>query len=121
MAPAAVQPLHSAGLDAITEALKELWLHAPKAHDPRSNQLLEFNYGRLECQLGAFLGPRLSQEDLGHLTFSFAKVMTQLAREEPLSSEYLIRSAPTALLFDPRLARDRWPPCGATHSSIPHE
>ena len=36
-APVAVQPLHSAGLDAIAEALEELWLHAPEAHAPRSD------------------------------------------------------------------------------------
>ena len=53
-APTAVQPLHSAGLDVIAEALQ---LHAPEAHAPRSDQLLGFDYGRLERQLGAFLGP----------------------------------------------------------------
>ena len=37
LAPAAIQPLHSTGLDAIAEALKELQLHAPEAHTPRSN------------------------------------------------------------------------------------
>ena len=74
-APIAVQPLYSVGLDAITEALEELRLHAPEAHTPRSDHLLGFDYGRLERQLGAFLGPRPSQEDLGHLTFSFANVM----------------------------------------------
>ena len=73
--PAAVQPLHSTGLDAITEALEELQLHASEAHSLRSNQLLGFNYGRLERQLSAFLEPRPPQEDLGHLTFSFANVM----------------------------------------------
>jgi len=31
-APAAIQPLHSAGLDAIVEALEELQLHALEAH-----------------------------------------------------------------------------------------
>ena len=46
--PAAVQPLHSVGLDVIAEALKELQLHAPKAHAPGSDQLLGFDYGRLE-------------------------------------------------------------------------
>ena len=75
-APAAVQPLHSAGLDAIVEALEELELHAPGAHTPGSDQLLGFDYGRLERQLGAFLGPRPSREDLRYLTFSFANVMT---------------------------------------------
>ena len=30
--PAIVQPLHSAGLDVIDEALEELQLHAPEAH-----------------------------------------------------------------------------------------
>ena len=50
-------------------------MHAPEAHAPRSNQLLNFDYGRLKSQLGAFLGPRLSWEDLHHLTFSFANIM----------------------------------------------
>ena len=58
--PTAAQPLHSVGLDAIADALEELQLHAPEAHAPRSDQLLGFDYGRLECQLGAFLGPRPS-------------------------------------------------------------
>ena len=57
-APAAVQPLHSACLDAIAEALEEL--HASEAHAPRSDQLLGFDYRRLEHQLSAFLGPRPS-------------------------------------------------------------
>ena len=58
--PVAVQPLQSASLDAITEALEELQLHAPEARAPRSDQLLGFDYGRLERQLDAFLGPRPS-------------------------------------------------------------
>ena len=60
MAPVAVRPLHYAGLNTITEALEELQLHAPEAHAPGSNQLLDFDYGGLERQLGAFLGPRPS-------------------------------------------------------------
>ena len=48
-APTTIQPLHSTGLDAIAEALGELQLHAPKAHAPRSDWLLSFDYGRLEC------------------------------------------------------------------------
>ena len=59
-APATVQPLHSVGLDAIAEALEELQLHASEAHAPGSDQLLGFDYGRLECQLDAFLGSRPS-------------------------------------------------------------
>ena len=59
-APATVQPLYSIGLDTIIEALNELQLHAPKAHAPGSNLLLGFDYGRLEHQLGTFLGPLLS-------------------------------------------------------------
>ena len=55
-APVIVQPLHSVGLDAIAKALEELQLHTPKAHAPRSDQLLGLDYGRLERQLGAFLG-----------------------------------------------------------------
>ena len=89
-APAAVQPLYFTGLDAIAEALEELQLHALEARTPGSNQLLSFDYGSLERQLGAFLGPRPSWEDLRHLTFSFTNVMMQLAEEELLSSEYLI-------------------------------
>ena len=46
--PAAVQPLHSAGLDAIGEALEALQLHAQGARAPRGDQLLDFDYGRLE-------------------------------------------------------------------------
>ena len=46
--PATVQPLHSAGLDAIAETLEELQLHAPEARAPGSDRLLSFNYGRLE-------------------------------------------------------------------------
>ena len=75
-APAPVQLLCSTGLDAIVEALKKLQLRAPEAHVPGSDQLLGFDYGRLERQFGAFLGPRPSREDLRHLTFSFANVMT---------------------------------------------
>ena len=77
--PAAVQPLYSAGLDAIAEVLEELQLHAPEARAVGSDQLLSFDYGRIERQLDAFLGPRPSWEDLRCLTFSFANVMTQLA------------------------------------------
>ena len=57
MATAAVRPLHSAGLDTIAEALEELQLHALEAHAPRSDQLLNFDYRRLERMLDAFLGP----------------------------------------------------------------
>ena len=44
----AVQPLHSAGFDVISETLEELQLHAPEAHAPRSDQLLGFDYRRPE-------------------------------------------------------------------------
>ena len=46
--PVVVQPLYSAGLDAIAEAVEELQLHAPEARTPGSDQLLSFDYGRLE-------------------------------------------------------------------------
>jgi len=98
-APVVIQPLHSAGLNAITKALEELQLHAPEARASGSDQLLGFDYGRIELQLGTFLGPRPSREDLCRLTFLFANIMTQLAGGEPLSLEYLIRSAPTGLPF----------------------
>ena len=67
----AVQPLHSAGLDAIAEALEELQLHTLEARAPGSDQLLGFDYGRLERQLSTFLGP-----DRPRRTFSFANIMT---------------------------------------------
>ena len=74
--PATVQPLYSAGLNAIAEALEELQLHALEAHAPESDQLLGFDYGRLQCKIGTFLGPQPSWKDLRRLTFSFANVMT---------------------------------------------
>ena len=58
--PIIVQPLHSAGLNAIAEALEELQLHAPEAHALGSDQPLGFDYGRLGRQLDAFLGPQPS-------------------------------------------------------------
>ena len=48
-APVVIQPLHSAGLDTIVEALEELHLQAPEAHVPGSDRLHGFDYGRLEC------------------------------------------------------------------------
>ena len=47
-APAIVQPLHFTSLDAIAKALEELQLHAPEARIPGTNQLLSFDYWRLE-------------------------------------------------------------------------
>ena len=46
--PTAVQPLHSTGLDAIVEAPEEIQLHALEARAPGSDQLLGFDYERLE-------------------------------------------------------------------------
>jgi hypothetical protein len=88
-APTPVQPLRSAGLDTVVEALEELRLHSSEARIPRSNKLLDFDYERLERQLIVFLGPRLSQEDLWCLSFSFTNVRTQLDGGEPLSPAYL--------------------------------
>jgi hypothetical protein len=56
-APAPVQPLCSADLDTVVEALKELRLHALEVLASRSNQLPDFDYERLECQLDAFWDP----------------------------------------------------------------
>ena len=47
-APTLVQLLHSTGLDATIEAFKKLQLCAREACLPRSDQLLGFDYGRLE-------------------------------------------------------------------------
>ena len=58
--PTAVQTLHSTGLDVIAEAFEDLQLHVPEARAPGGDQLLGFDYGRLEHQLDALLGPRPS-------------------------------------------------------------
>jgi len=34
--PIVVQPFHPTNIDVITEALEELWLHAPEARAPES-------------------------------------------------------------------------------------
>jgi hypothetical protein len=70
-----------------------------KAHASRSDQLLNFDYERLERQLDVFLGPRPSQEDLRYLSFSFANFMAQLARGELLSPGSVTRNAPIAFSF----------------------
>ena len=75
-APAPVQLSRSTGLDTTVEAFEELQLRTSEARVPRSDQLLGFDYVRLERQLNTFLGPRLSREDVRCLTFSFANVMT---------------------------------------------
>jgi len=46
-----------------------------EAHIPGNSQLLNFDHGRLERQLGVFLGPWPSREDLRRLTFLFTNVM----------------------------------------------
>ena len=73
-APTTTRLLHSTSLDAIDEAFEELRLHALEARTPWGDQLLDFDYGRLERQLTAFLGPRPSWEDLRQFTFSFTNV-----------------------------------------------
>ena len=73
--PVVIEPFHSTGIDMITEMLEELRLHAPEVRAPGSSQLLDFDYGSLEDPLGVFLGPRLSREDICHLTFSFTNIM----------------------------------------------
>ena len=47
-APTITWLLHSTSLDAIDKAFEELRLHAPEACAPESDQLLNFDYGRLE-------------------------------------------------------------------------
>jgi hypothetical protein len=76
------------GLNAIVEALEELQLSAPEARALEHDQLLDFNFGRLEHQLTMYLGPHLSWEDLRAFT-SFVNIMTQLVGGEPLSSDTL--------------------------------
>jgi len=75
-APAPVQLLRSTSLDAIVKALEKLQLRTPEARVPRSDQLLGFDYGRLEHQLDAIMGHQPSQEDVRCLTFSLTNVMT---------------------------------------------
>jgi hypothetical protein len=45
---APVQPLHSTSIDTVIEALEELRLRVLEARAPRSDQLLNFDYERLE-------------------------------------------------------------------------
>jgi hypothetical protein len=47
-APALIQLPRSTSIDTIIEALEELQLRAPEVHAPGSDQLLDFNYERLE-------------------------------------------------------------------------
>jgi hypothetical protein len=54
-----IRLLRSVDLDSTIKALEELRLHAPKTRASGSDQLLDFDYERLEHQLDAFLGPRL--------------------------------------------------------------
>jgi hypothetical protein len=46
LAPA--QPPLTTGLDTTNEALEELQLHALEVHAPGHNQILDFDFGRLE-------------------------------------------------------------------------
>ena len=45
---ATTQLLHSTSLDTIDDAFEELRVHALEAHAPGSDQLLDFDYERLE-------------------------------------------------------------------------
>jgi hypothetical protein len=64
------------GLNAVVGALEELQLSAPEAHAPKRDQLLNFDFRKLEHQLTVYLGPHPSWEDLCALTFSFINIMT---------------------------------------------
>jgi hypothetical protein len=44
----------------IVEALEELQLSASEASAPERDQLLDFDFGRLEHQLAVYLGPHPS-------------------------------------------------------------
>jgi hypothetical protein len=55
-------------LDAVAGALEELRLGALEAHTSERDQLLDFDFGRLEHQLAIYLGPHQSWEDLRALT-----------------------------------------------------
>jgi hypothetical protein len=60
----------------IAGALEELRLSALEAGALEHDQLLDFDFKRLEHQLVVYLGPHLSWEDLRALTFSFINIMT---------------------------------------------
>ena len=122
MAPAIIQPLHYDGLDAIAEALEELQLHASEAHALGSNQLLNFDYGRLERQLDAFLGPPtiLGGPAPPHLLVRQHHGAACRGRAALPGIPHPERpdSAP---VWSPQRRRDHWPPYGATHTSIPYK
>ena len=58
-----------------------------------------FDNARLERQLQVFLDPRLTQEDLRHIIFSFANVATQLVGGRPLSPNIMTEHAAMAYPF----------------------
>jgi hypothetical protein len=66
------------GLDTIIRALKELQLSALEARAPERDQLLDFDFERLEHQLAMYLGPHPSWEDMCALTFSFINIRAAL-------------------------------------------
>jgi hypothetical protein len=94
-----VQPPPPTSLDAIVEALEELQLSALEARAPQCDQILDFDFERLEHLLTVYLGPHRSWEDLWALTFSFVNIMTQLAGREPLSSDTLTQGALTTFPY----------------------
>jgi hypothetical protein len=101
-----VRPTRTANLDPIVEAFEGLRLRAPEDHTSKGSQLPDFDYKRLGRQLYAFLGPRLTQEDLHQVFFSLANVMAQLYVGEPLSPEIMVRNAPTVFPFGLRNAAE---------------
>jgi hypothetical protein len=100
----APQPPPTTGLDVIVRALKELQLSAPEARAPKHDQLLDFDFGKLEHQLTVYLGPHPSWEDLCALTFFFVNIMTQLAGGEPLSPDVMTQGASMAFPYGLRNA-----------------
>jgi hypothetical protein len=59
-ARAPAPPPYSPDHDTFVETLEELQLHAPEVHASEGDQLLAFNYERLDRQLSVFLGPKES-------------------------------------------------------------
>ena len=122
MAPTIIQPLHSAGLDAIAEALEELQLHAPKAHAPRERP-----------------APWLRLREVRASARRLPRTLT--VPEGPMPPHLLVHQRHdatcwrgTALPRIPHLEcpnsipvrstqrrRDRWPPRGIAHAPIPYE
>jgi hypothetical protein len=94
-----IQPTRAANLDPVVEAFEGLRLRAPEDRTSESSWFPDFDYKRLGCQLHAFLGPRVTQEDLLQGFFLLANITVELSGGELLSQKIMVGSALTVFPF----------------------